>query len=245
MRLFVTALAVALVLASGAAFAATESWMGFLWNDQPIPGYTSAAADVDVGTNQMWINSGSGSSKTTFVPGSPGEKIGTVKLMGGFPIEKVFARVYDPRTTTNSGWVVYLVDDSNKWLGVGGCTWDATAYVTMREYNGSAWTKTNLCERGSTHSTNYFKTWINQNPDGTVHVMVDYYTNNGAQQGIVERDTTLSYGTFTQLYLWASTTSTDYKTYKWTDFNVPEPSSLLALAASLPMVGFALRRKRA
>lgn len=240
MRLLTAALAVAALLASSMVSAEIETWKGFSWDDQPIPGYTAANTLVDTGTDQLWSVL-SAVTKTTFIPGSPGEKAAAAKLLYSGTLTDVYARVYDPVYNTNSGWVIYMKDDLGQWLGLGRCTWDSTGYVTLREYDGTSWTKTLIVPRGTT-GTNYFANYLSQQLDGTVKVTVDYYTPPSS--GVVTSTSNLTYGNFTELYLWASTSSTDYNTFKWTDFVIPEPSTAVALVCGLPLIGFAIRRRR-
>lgn len=249
MRIFRIGIVLAFVLAfsCGAAWSAQLSWQSFLWENQPLSGYTCASTTVNA-SNQLQQTL-SAVTKYTALPANPtGEKVCAAKLVGGdgwtLPtLTQMKTRVFDPVYSTNAGWVIWVKDDSAtpKWFGVGRRTLDAPGYVRLWEHNGTAWSSQNLTERG-TDGNNYFTTTIGL-ISGTVYVKLDYVKLAGS--ATVYATGTLTYGNISEIYLWASCATTDYKTFKWTEFSIPEPTSLLALAAGLPMVGFALRRKRA
>lgn len=245
-------LAATVTLAASAGAAVIGPWpaaSSYLWETQPIPGYTSGVVSI-VAPDVLQTPSTSGQAKTTWVPypANPGERLTIARLIlpVGQPALSIHTKVYDPYTTGKSGWAVILRDNSatQKWLHFGIMGWVASKQIIPRQYDGSAWTLTPVMTRASINPT-YYTMDFGRNPDNTLYwkITANY---SGADQWTQTGNTAITYGDITEVYLSAATSDTTVVNYKWTEFGVivPEPMGLLALASGLlGMAGLAIRRR--
>jgi len=234
----------ALLLAASTAWAEIETFKGFQWEDQPWTGYVSGAVSVD-GLGSLVVNSSAG-TKTTILPGSSAsESYGGAKLLLSGPFPYIHTKVFDARTTGQHGWAVLLYDDTGKVLDFGvRYTPSAVGYVAARVYDGSAWSFSNIHDRNS--GDKYYTIDFVQNPDGTITVSTDEWVVAGGGAGLVTYTTPIAYGNITEIYLTASSSNKTSFNYKYTEFLIPEPGSMLALgSAVLALAGCAMRRRRA
>jgi PEP-CTERM motif len=215
----------------------------YMWENQPIPGYTSGSVTIVTPPPDGTLNmpAFTGGTKTSWLPygGTYAEKMTIAQAQGtagGVPL--VHARVYDPGTAGKSGWAVILKDSTGKILDFGIRGFFASQQIVAHQYDGVAWTNAASGTRTRT-GNNYYTMDFSPNVDGTLTWIIDAYENGATWN--YSSTTTVAYGAITEVYLNVMTPdTTGAATYKWTEFYVPEPATLGLLALG----GLSLLRRR-
>lgn len=247
MRLVITSAIVALlVVCSATAWSAQLSWKGFTWENQPVPGYTSGTVTVDVATDQLWTTSSAVTKNTSFVPypGWGGEKMSLAKLLWtAGPLPRVRARVYDPGTA--ACWQVVLKNSTGNIIDYGPRQTFANGKLAGQAYDAATATFSGNSYIASRYKTGeYWDNYFTKLPDGKIKVDTAHYLISSGVTTWYSWTTPTVFGDIEDVYLSAATSTTIYTTFKWTNFEIPEPSSFIALLSGLPIIGVALRRRK-
>ncbi len=241
---FISALIAGLAITSAASAAVIGPWplwSSYMWEDKPIPGYNSGTVSIVTpppdGTLNMPAFTGGTKSLWLPYPGYAGEKFTVARLNppAGTGATQIHAKVYDPLSGSGkSGWAVILRDTAGNMLDLGvrpvGAAVGGAAKVLGHYYNGSSWTDSAWVTRARVGNS-YYTMDITQNGDGTLSWTVNGLENNVPWPQPLIGTSNVSYGTISEIYLSVSTPDTSgAATYKWTEFWVPEPATLVLLA---------------
>ena len=239
------ALVTALLLVSGAALADLLTWDGFLWNTQPVPGYTSGT--VSVPDANMWVYTQPAGKITGFLPYNLywglvyQERYGLAKLMQLGPLPSFMVKVYDGQTSLKTGWSVVVKNSAGQIIDFGIRPFYATGKVIAMQYDGSSWAGNNYLFSRTKTGNDYYQMTFTKLGDGKVQV--DLLANQNGSIGSTSWTTPAAFGDIEEIYLVSAASDATSHYYKYTDF-IPEPSSLLALGAGIVgLAGFALRRR--
>ena len=242
------------VAASGDQIGPWPSTSSFMWENQPIVGYTGGPVTVVTPPSEGTLNmpNPTGAPKNaTWLPYSPyaGERLALASLMSnpGDALHTVHAKIYDPYALTGTGqngWAILMYDNSGKILDFGIRPLFSTHGIRSREYTGSdfLWVTNTVGTRTKT-GNNYYTFDFDQNPDGTISWTVLGWENGSTWN--YSNTTTVSYGALTNVILSVATVgTTPAVNYKWTEFShsvhyklhitLQNPDAVLSWATNLP-----------
>lgn len=250
-----------LVLSTTIAFAGINDivqWGSYDFDTKPYsPDYASGT--VTLSGTELQVNSNAGSKQYWILPYDTWltgvayqEKLGLAKFVwpeanAGQKLSGFRVKVYDPGSA--AGWSIIIKNASGAIFDFGIRPFYKTGTVIGNVYDGTAWNgdKASILQRAKTGE--YFDMTFSALADGKITVATTYNGSVISQVGTTSWTTPVAFGDIEDIYLASATSTTTYTNMRYQLFEptftpVPEPSSFAALLAGLPVIGFAVRRRK-
>jgi hypothetical protein len=229
----------------------------FMWENQPILGYTGGPVTVVTPPTEGVLNmpNPTGVPKNAGwlpYPSYAGERLANAQLVlnPGHALHTVHAKIYDPYALTGTGqngWAILMYDNTGKILDFGIRPVLATHGIYAHQYTGSGttWDPYQAVGIRTKTGNNYYTFDFDQNPNGTISWNFAAWEN--ASTWNYSNTTTVSYGALTNILLCVATVgTTPAVNYKWTEFSLAvnyklhialqTPDVVLGWATNLPGV---------